>query len=179
MKTTKRTYDREFKLEALRLLETSGGSAAQIERDLGITPGHSRWCIGLLGRPAEVYPDTQEQRCWVHKIANVLDKLPKRLQPRAKEMLHEIMRSASRKDAVEETDRFSEEFDARYPKAVETLLKDQDQLLRFFDFPAQHWIHFRALRCDRVSFLNCQSKDPNDAGCRLPQGRPCPCIQTA
>ncbi len=120
--------------------------------------------LGFWAALREVYPDTQEQRCWVHKIANVLDKLPKRLQPRAKEMLHEIMRSASRKDAVEETDRFSEEFDARYPKAVETLLKDQDQLLRFFDFPAQHWIHLRTSNAIESAFSTVKARTRTTRG---------------
>lgn len=74
----------------------------------------------------EVYLETHEQRCCVHKIANVLDKLPKRLQSRAKEMLHEIMRAPSRQSALEEMDRFSLEFHERYPKAVKPMLKDQD-----------------------------------------------------
>jgi transposase-like protein len=99
--------------------------------------------LGFWAALREVYPQTQEQRCWVHKIANVLDKLPKRLQPRAKDMLHEIMRAPDRKSALEEMAHFSEEFEARYPKAVEALTKDRDQLLRFFDFPAEHWIHLR------------------------------------
>jgi putative transposase len=99
--------------------------------------------LGFWAALREVYPQTQEQRCWVHKIANVLDKLPKRLQPRAKDMLHEIMRAPDRESALEEMAHFSEELEARYPKAVETLTKDQDQLLRFFDFPAEHWIHLR------------------------------------
>jgi transposase-like protein len=88
-----------------------------------------------------VYPKTQEQRCWVHKIANVLDKLPKRMQPRAKDMLHEIMRAPDRHSAVEDIERFTQEYQVKYPKAVETLTKDQDELLTFFDFPAEHWIH--------------------------------------
>jgi putative transposase len=99
--------------------------------------------LGFWAALGEVYPETQEQRCWKHKIANVLDKLPKRLQPRAKDMLHEIMKAPDRPSAVEDITRFSEEFAARYPKAVETLTKDQDQLLTFFDFPAEHWIHLR------------------------------------
>jgi putative transposase len=76
-------------------------------------------------------------------LANVLDKLPKRLQARAKDMLREIMYAPDRESALEEIGRFSEEYGARYPKAVETLTKDQDQLLTFFDFPAKHWIHLR------------------------------------
>ena len=99
--------------------------------------------LGFWAALREVYPETQEQRCWKHKIANVLDKLPKRLQPRAKDMLHEIMKAPDRDSAVEDITRFSEEFAARYPKAVETLTKDQDRLLMFFDFPAEHWIHLR------------------------------------
>jgi len=120
--------------------------------------------LGFWAALREVYPDTQEQRCWVHKIANVLDKLPKRLQPRAKEMLHEIMRSPSRKDALEETDRFSQEFNARYPKAVETLLKDQDQLLRFFDFPAQHWIHLRTSNAIESAFSTVKARTRKTRG---------------
>ena len=99
--------------------------------------------LGFWAALREVYPETQEQRCWKHKIANVLDKLPKRLQPRAKDMLREIMRAPNRESALEDMARFSQEFSARYPKAVETLTKDQDQLLTFFDFPAEHWIHLR------------------------------------
>lgn len=91
----------------------------------------------------EVYPKSREQRCWVHKIRNVLDKLPKRLQPRAKDMLHEIMYAPDRESAREDIERFDEEYGVRYPKAVECLLKDKDTLLTFFDFPAEHWIHLR------------------------------------
>ncbi len=99
--------------------------------------------LGFWSALRDVYPETREQRCWVHKIANVLDKLPKRLQARAKAMLHEIMRAPDRQSAEEDIVRFREEFEARYPKAVECLVKDQDRLLTFFDFPAEHWIHLR------------------------------------
>ena len=88
-------------------------------------------------------PETQEQRHWRHKIVNVLDKLPKRLQAGVKDMLHEIMRAPDRDSALQDMARFTEEFEARYPKAVETLTKDQDQLLMLFDFPAEYWIHLR------------------------------------
>ncbi len=99
--------------------------------------------LGFWAALREVYPQSQEQRCWKHKIANVLDKLPKRLQARAKDMLHEIMYAPDRESALQEIAHFSAEFEARYSKAVETLTKDQDQLLTFFDFPAEHWIHLR------------------------------------
>jgi len=99
--------------------------------------------VGFWAALREVYPQSQEQRCWKHKIANVLDRLPKRLQARAKDMLHEIMYAPDRESALQEIAHFSAESEARYSKAVETLTKDQDQLLTFFDFPAEHWIHLR------------------------------------
>jgi putative transposase len=91
----------------------------------------------------KVYPETRVQRCWVHKIRNVLDKLPKRLQPKAKDLLHEIIYAPDRENAREDIEGFAEEYEVRYPKAVECLLKDQDTLLTLFDFPAEHWIHLR------------------------------------
>lgn len=107
--------------------------------------------LGFWGALGEVYPQTREQRCWVHKVANVLDKLPKRLQGRAKAMLHEIMGAPDRGSAEEEMARFIEEFEARYPKATQCLMKDQETLLTFYDFPAPlgtfaelaNWIHLR------------------------------------
>jgi len=99
--------------------------------------------LGFWAALRAVYPETQEQRCWLHKMRNVLDKLPKRLQPRAKEMLHEIMEAEDRKSAQEGIARFADEFKAKYPKAVDCLQKEPDTLLTFFDFPAEHWVHLR------------------------------------
>ena len=99
--------------------------------------------LGFWAALREVYPQAQEQRCWVHKIANVLDKLPKRLQARAKEMLHEIMAAPDRQEAQEGLGRFRAEFEAKYPKAAACLTKDAEVLLTFYDFPAEHWCHLR------------------------------------
>jgi putative transposase len=99
--------------------------------------------LGLWAALRQVYPETGEQRCWKHKVANVLDKLPKRLQAKAKELLHEVMYAPDRESAVQDITLFSEEYGARYPKAVQTLTKDQERLLTFFDFPAEHWVHLR------------------------------------
>lgn len=99
--------------------------------------------LGFWVALRQVYPEVQEQRCWVHKIANVLDKLPKRLQGRAKERLHEIMAAPDRKSAQEELGCFADEYEAKYPKATACLLKDAETLLTFFDFPAEHWRHLR------------------------------------
>ena len=124
--------------------------------------------LGFWVALREVYPQMEEQRCWKHKVANVLDKLPKRLQPRAKDMLHQIMYAPDRDSALEEISRFSEEYQARYPKAVETLVKDQHQLFTFFDFPAQHWIHLRTTNPIESPFatVKARTKKTKGAGSR-------------
>jgi putative transposase len=99
--------------------------------------------LGFWKALPQVYPTTREQRCWVHKTANVLDKLPKSLQPKAKEMLHDIWQAATRQDADKAFDLFVATFEAKYPKATECLSKDRAELLVFYDFPAEHWIHLR------------------------------------
>jgi putative transposase len=99
--------------------------------------------LGFWDAVRQVWPETAEQRDWVHKLANILDKLPKRLQGKAKQMLHEVVYAEMRADADDAIDAFAEEFATKYPKAVECLTKDRDALLTFFDFPAQHWKHIR------------------------------------
>lgn len=103
---------------------------------------------GALGfwsalRACEGFKDTKEQRCWVHKIANVLDKLPKRAQGKAKELLHEMMRAETKSNAEKDRDQFVKLYSEKYPKAVECLTKNWKQLTTYFDFPASHWIHLR------------------------------------
>jgi transposase-like protein len=99
--------------------------------------------LGFWEALCAVYPETLEQRCWVHKIRNVLDKLPKRLQARAKDMLHEAMLAPDRAGAEEAIARFASEYGVAYPKAVACLTEGQDKLLTLFQFPAQHWLHLR------------------------------------
>ena len=99
--------------------------------------------LGFWKALKQVYPSTRVQRCWVHKTANVLDKLPKSRQPSAKSMLHEIWMSATKEDAVKAFDQFIATYQAKYPKAVECLAKDREELLAFYDFPAEHWQHLR------------------------------------
>ncbi|SRR5713226_3322145 len=99
--------------------------------------------LGFWKALPQVYPTTREQRCWVHKTANVLDKLPKRLQPKAKAMLHDIWQAATRADADKAFDLFVATYEAKYPKASECLRKDRAELLVFYDFPAEHWGHLR------------------------------------
>jgi putative transposase len=99
--------------------------------------------LGFWKALGQVYSTTREQRCWVHKTANVLDKLPKRLQPAAKEKLHQIWMAETRADAERAFDLFLATYQAKYPKATECLSKDRAVLLTFYDFPAEHWIHLR------------------------------------
>ena len=99
--------------------------------------------LGFWGALTEVYSETRHQRCWFHKMGNVLDKLPKSLQPRAKSQLQEIWMSATRSDAYKAFDAFIKAHEVKYPKATECLQKDKEELLIFYDFPAEHWIHLR------------------------------------
>jgi transposase-like protein len=120
--------------------------------------------LGFWAALREVYPQTEEQRCWVHKIANVLDKLPKRLQPRAKSQLHEIMRAPDRKSAIEEIGRFAAEFEDRYPKAADNLVKDQEKLLTFFDYPDAHWLHLRSTNAIESTFATVKARTRTTKG---------------
>ena len=99
--------------------------------------------LGFWKAIGQVFPTTREQRCWVHKTANVLDKLPKRLQPEAKQKLHQIWMAQTRAEADKACDLFLATYQAKYPKATECLAKDRSVLLTFYDFPAEHWIHLR------------------------------------
>lgn len=99
--------------------------------------------LGFWKALPQVWPSTREQRCWVHKTANVLDKMAKRVQPGAKAKLHEIWMAPTRADAERAFEQFVDLYAAKYPKAVACLEKDRDALLTFYDFPAEHWIHLR------------------------------------
>jgi putative transposase len=100
----------------------------------------------------DVFPHARRQACWVHAIANVLDALPKRLQPRAKGLLHEIMEAPTRAEAGHARQRLREEFDAKYPKATAKLDRDWQHLTAFYDFPAEHWRHVRTSNAIESSF---------------------------
>jgi transposase-like protein len=99
--------------------------------------------LGFWAALRKAFPNTREQRCWVHKTANVLDKLPKNVQPRAKRAIHEIYLAETRKDADKAFDTFIEKFGAKYVAATTCLKKDRDEMLAFYDFPAEHWKHIR------------------------------------
>jgi len=108
--------------------------------------------LGAWAALRDVFPGARRQACWVHKIANVLDALPKRLQPTAKKLLHEMMEAPTRADARAVLERFRTEFDAKYPKSVAKLDKDWAHLTAFYDFPAEHWRHLRTSNAIESSF---------------------------
>jgi len=99
--------------------------------------------LGFWSAVREVWPETREQACWCHKLVNVLDKLPQRLQPRAKRALHEMMYAERRSDCEAAKVRFEAEYQAKYPRAVDSLTAHWERLVSFFDFPAEHWKHLR------------------------------------
>lgn len=100
--------------------------------------------LGFWKALPQVFPTTQAQRCWVHKTANVLDKLPKRVQPRAKTLIHDIYMAETMADANQAFDHFVTAYQDKYPKATATLVKDRDQMMAFYQFPAAHWKHIRS-----------------------------------
>lgn len=100
--------------------------------------------LGFWKALTQVWPTTKKQRCWVHKTANVLNKLPKKLQPKAKTALWEIYRAQTKTDAMKAFNRFIKTYQAKYPEATECLAKDRQVLLAFYEFPAEHWKHIRS-----------------------------------
>ena len=99
--------------------------------------------LGFWKALKQVYPSTRHQRCWVHKTVNVLDKMQRGQQASAKSMLHEIWMAPTKEEAIKAMGKFAATYQAKYPKAVECLLKDKEELLAFYDFPAEHWQHLR------------------------------------
>ena len=108
--------------------------------------------LGFWSALAEVYPTTQAQRCWVHKTANVLNKLPKKVQAKAKQALHQIWQAPTKCDAEQAFDQFIAVYQDKWPKATECLTKDRNQLMAFYDYPAAHWQHLRTTNPIESSF---------------------------
>jgi putative transposase len=99
--------------------------------------------LGFWKAVAEVFPETCEQRCWVHKTADILDALPKSAQPAAKRAVQDIYNAEDKDHARAAVQAFAGQYGAKYPKVVRRLVDDEEELLAFFDFPAEHWIHLR------------------------------------
>src|SRR3954447_19592636 len=121
--------------------------------------------LGFWQALEEVWPKTRGQRCWVHKTANVLNKLPKSQQPKAKRALQEIWMAETKKEALIAFDAFVETYGVKYDKAIECLSKDRDALLAFYDFPAQHWKHLRTTNVIESSFATVRHRTTRSKGC--------------
>jgi len=121
--------------------------------------------LGFWQALEEEYPGTKPQRCWVHKTANILDKLPKRVQPSAKTLIHEMYMSPTKKLALASYDEFMNNYQAKYPKACECLAKDKDVLFTFYDFPAEHWTHIRSTNVIESAFATVRHRTRQTKGC--------------
>ena len=121
--------------------------------------------LGFWKALAEVWPKTREQRCWVHKTANVLNRLPKSLQGKAKRALQDIWMAETRKNAETAFDAFAESYGVKYEKAVECLNKDRDALLAFYDLPAEHWKHLRTTNPIESTFATVRHRTIRSKGC--------------
>ncbi|MGW4783516.1 IS256 family transposase [Streptomyces sp. NPDC004230] len=124
--------------------------------------------LGFWNALSEVFPDTRHQRCWVHKTANVLDALPKSAQPAAKRAIQEIYNAEDKEHAARAVLDFSRAYQAKYPKVVKRITDDEDELLAFFDFPAEHWIHLRTTNPIESTFatVRLRTKVTKGAGSR-------------
>jgi putative transposase len=121
--------------------------------------------LGFWQAIEEVWPNTRGQRCWVHKTANVLNKLPKSQHAKAKRALQEIWMAETKKDALAAFDAFVETWGVKYDKAVDSLIKDREALLAFYDFPAEHWKHLRTTNVIESSFATIRHRTVRSKGC--------------
>ena len=121
--------------------------------------------LGFWKALAEEYPRTREQQCWVHKTANVLDKLSKSQQPDSKQMIHDMYLSPTKKEALAAYQRFLDLYEAKYPKACECLRKDEEVLFTFYDFPAPHWSHLRTTNPIESTFATVRHRTRQTKGC--------------
>ena len=145
-------------LSVLQDLQARGLTTAPV---LAIGDG----ALGFWAAQEEAWPETRAQRCWVHKTANVLNELPKSIQGKAKAGLQEIWMAATQAQAGKAFDRFVRDFGAKYPKAVEKLVKDRAALLAFYDFPAEHWVHIRTTNPIESSFATIRHRTTRTKNC--------------
>jgi len=121
--------------------------------------------LGFWKALSKIYDTTRWQRCWVHKTANILNKLPKSLQAKAKERLHQIWMADNKTEAKQNFDAFLQTYETKYPKAATCLQKDRDVLLTFYDFPAEHWRHIRTTNPIESTFATVRLRTAKVRGC--------------
>ncbi|HGF0936977.1 TPA: IS256 family transposase [Legionella pneumophila] len=121
--------------------------------------------MGFWKAISKVFPDCRHQRCWVHKMANILNKLPKSVQPKVKAALQDIWMAETRSDAYKAFDNALERFGAKYTRAMDCLKKDKEELLAFYDFPAEHWIHIRTTNPIESAFATVRLRTKKSKNC--------------
>jgi putative transposase len=121
--------------------------------------------LGFWSALEKVFPTTRQQRCWVHKTANILNDLPKAMQAKVKADLHNIWMAEGRSQAEQALSVFCDKYQAKYPKAAERLIKDRDELLAFYDFPAEHWTHIRTTNPIESTFATVRHRTKRTKGC--------------
>ena len=121
--------------------------------------------LGFWSAVAEVFSDSRNQRCWVHKTADVLNKLPKNIQPKAKQRIHDIYMADTKENAIKAWDLLIKTYDAKYPEATNCLAKDRDSMLAFYDFPADHWQHIRTSNPIESTFATVRHRTRRVKGC--------------
>lgn len=126
--------------------------------------------MGFWAALEEIYSDTRQQRCWMHKTGNVLNCVPKSVQPKVKTALHDIWQADTKENAEAAFDQFEELFEAKYPKAVQCLQKDREELMAFYDFPAQHWQSLRTTNPIESTFSTIRHRTKRAKGCLTRDG---------
>jgi transposase-like protein len=121
--------------------------------------------LGFWAALREEFSTTREQRCWVHKTANILDKMPKGVQSKAKTMIHDMYMAETKEQALKAYTEFLALYDAKYPKACACLREDKDVLFTFYDFPAEHWIHIRTTNPIESTFATVRHRTKRTKGC--------------
>ena len=152
---------RESEQSWKELLLDIKGSGLKQGPELSVGDG----ALGFWKALRQVFTKCRTQRCWVHKTANVLNKLPKSVQPKAKADLHEIWMSERKSDAEKAFSQFVEKYGAKYPQAVECLAKDREELMTFYDFPAEHWAHLRTTNPIESTFATVRLRTVKTKGC--------------
>jgi putative transposase len=121
--------------------------------------------LGFWAAAAEEFTDMQHQRCWVHKTANILDKMPRSVQSKAKSRIYDMYMAETKENALKAYDEFLALYKAKYPKACECLMKDKDVLFTFYDFPAEHWKHLRTTNPIESTFATVRHRTNRTKGC--------------
>ena len=121
--------------------------------------------MGFWSALSKIYPECEHQRCWVHKTANVLNKLPKSVQPKVKSALHDIWMAETQEEAEKAFDNTVKRFEAKYPKAMACLKKDKEEMLAFYSFPAEHWQHIRTTNPIESTFATVRLRSKKSKNC--------------